>query len=160
MEIVRVVELPRCSMVSSGCSTEQDPFTEDGLLMRFDRWWSAVDAERQDKFFPRDFMWFDRERNGLVWYYAASPMPATTEGFEIIDFPGGMYAAAVARDGDDEDGNRVRKTIADWIVDSGSLEFDPSRGHSELFHVITSTAAAEALGYSQLEILVPVRPRL
>jgi hypothetical protein len=145
-------------MVSSGCSTEQDPFADDGLLMRFDRWWSAIDAERKDKFFPRDFMWFDHVRGGLVWYYAANPVPADTGGFEVVDFPGGLYAAAVSRDGDDDDGNMVRQAIADWVASSGCLEFDSSRGHGELFHVITSRAAAEALGYSQLEIFVPVRP--
>ena len=159
MESVRVIELPRCKVVSSGCSTEENPFAEDALLMRFDRWWSAIDAERQDKFFSRDFMCFDREKNGLVWYYAASPLPANTCGFDVVDFPGGMYVAAVSRDGDDDDGNRVRNTIEKWINDGGCLEFDPTRGHNELFHVITPKAAAAVLGYGQLEIYVPVRAR-
>lgn len=159
MESIRIVELPKCRVVSSGCSTEENPFADDSALMRFDRWWSTFDAERQDKFFHRDFMWFDHKKGGLVWYYAACPMPEDTQGFEVVEFPGGLYAAAVSRDGDDEDGNRVRKTIGEWINDCGRLEFDPTRGHNELFHVITSKVAAETLGYSQMEIFVPVRSR-
>lgn len=73
MDSIRVIELPTCKMVSSGYSTGENTFAEDGWLMRFDRWWSAIDAERQDRFFHRDFMWFDPEKKGLVWYYATNP---------------------------------------------------------------------------------------
>lgn len=159
MESIRVIELPKCNMVSSGCSTDENPFAEGGLLMSFDKWWSAIDAQREDKFFPRDFMWYDSEKNGLVWYYAATPIPTDTEGFEVIDFPGGLYAAAVSRDGDYTDGTRVRDSIQAWILNSTGFEYDDQRGHSELFHVITPETAAKALGYSQLEIYVPIRPR-
>jgi len=159
MESIRIIELPRCKMVSSGCSTEEDPFAEDGLLMRFDRWWSSLDAERPDKFFSRDFMWFDCVNNGLVWYYAANPVPEDTKGFEVVEFSGGLYATAVSRDGDDEDGNRVVNNIKKWIEDSGCFEFDSSRGHNELFNHITPKVAADALSYSQLEIYVPIRIR-
>jgi len=127
--------------------------------MRFNEWWSAVDARRADRFFPRDFMWYDREHNGQVWYYAISDDSLETGGFDVIDFPGGLYAAAVSRDGDDEDGNRVYNAVINWIKDSNCFELDLHPGHYDMFHVITSPAAAEIMGYKQLEIYVPIKPR-
>ena len=159
MENPRIVELPRSKMVSSGCSTEENPFADGSRLMRFNDWWMAVDAQRVDPFFPRDFMWYDRENGGLVWYYAVTDAPGDTGGFEVIDFPGGLYAAAVSRDGDDEDGNRVFNEVIQWIKQSGCFELNMVPGHYDMFHVITPKAAAEAMGYQQLEIFVPIKPR-
>lgn len=156
---IRIVELPQCKMVSSGCSTEQNPFAENGLLMRFNRWWSALDTQREDKFFPRDFMWFDRENGGLVWYYAITSPPEDMQGFELIDFPGGLYASAVSKDGDDVDGTRVYNGIKDWIHHSGCFDINEYPDHYDMFHVITSKTAFKALGYNQLEIFVPIKPQ-
>lgn len=66
MEGIRIVELPMCKMVTSGYADDGNPFTEDGKLMTFSRWWSALDDKRTDKFYPRDFMWFDIEKERLV----------------------------------------------------------------------------------------------
>lgn len=158
MERFRIIELPSCKMVSSGCSAEKDPFAPGGLLNRFGSWWSEVDRERKDRFFPRDFMWYDREKKGLVWYYAVSGDLAGTGGFEIVDYEGGLYASAVARDGDDLDGQNVYSAIKQWVKDGGCFQLDERPGHYDMFHIITSGSARAVLGYHQLEIFVPIRP--
>lgn len=159
MDIIRIVELPPCVMASSGVSTESEPFAAGGRLMRFNEWWTAVDATRRDRFFPRDFMWFDRVRQGLVWWYAVPEATADTEGFDAVDFEGGLYAAAISRDGDDGDGERVYDDVKAWVAASDRFDLDERDGHYDLFHIITPNAAASAMGYRQLEIFVPIRLR-
>ena len=159
MEGIRIVELPRCRMVSSGAADAGDPFAEDGRLMTFSRWWSALDEKRADKFFPRDFMWFDRVMGRLLWYYALPEGVTDTGGYEVVDYEGGLYAAHTARDGDDSDGERVFAAIREWVAQSGWFELDERPGHYDMFHVITPKVAAEAMGFSQLDIYVPIKPK-
>lgn len=155
---VRIVELPACTMVSSGTCTDLDCFAPDGLLATFERWWSERDAVRTDRFFPRDFMWYDPALKGLVWWYAVAE-PGETGDWESVDFQGGLYATAVCRDQDDADGERVAAAISEWVDASTGFELDTGRGHGELFHVHTPPSAAAALGHGQLDLFVPVRPR-
>ncbi|HEX2947469.1 MAG TPA: MerR family transcriptional regulator [Clostridia bacterium] len=156
---VRIVELPACKMATSGVSKDPSPFDEEGLLMRFDKWWSELDKQRKDKFFPRDFMWYDEEKGGLVWNYALSEGLPYTGEYDVLDFEGGLYAAAVSKDGDDEDGQRVHVGIMDWVNESGYFETDIHPGRYTMFHVITSPVAGKAMGYGQLEIYVPIKIR-
>ncbi len=148
---VRIVEIPKTKMASSGYDTG------NGELEKFDKWWSEIDKNRKDKFFPRDFMCYDLHKNSLIWYYAIGEEIGDTDGFEVIDFEGGLYAAAVSKDGDDTDGMRVYNGIMDWINESGYFEVNEYPGHYHMFHVITSPLANKAMGYNQLEIFVPIK---
>lgn len=78
MEGIRVLELPSARMATSGSRS----------LEEYSAWWSEVDKTRKDRFFPRDFMWFDAASGKLVWYYALPPDAADPEGFDVVDFPG------------------------------------------------------------------------
>lgn len=144
-----MIELPNTKMVSSG----------DKDVWEFDKWWSAVDRERRDRFFQRDFMWWDPEEKRLVWYYALPEGMTETGGYEVVDFEGGLYAAAVSRDQDDEDGERVNRELREWVRNSGCFEVDERPGHQLLFSVITPDAAFAAMGYRQLELYLPVKPK-
>ena len=85
---VRIIELPAVKMARSG----------SGDLGAFDKWWTSIAA--QDKFglFTRDFMWFNPQLNSLEWLYALPAGVTNTGGYEVFDFPGGMYAVAACRD--------------------------------------------------------------
>lgn len=155
---VRIVQLPACRMITSRAATG-DPFRPGGELDQFEKWFGQVDHQRKDKFFARDFMWFDPERGGLVWWYALEEGLGDTCGFDAVDFEGGLYATGVSRDEDDADGNRVYEGIKAWIADSGYFELDEREGHQCMFHIITSPIANEAMGYNQLEMYVPIRLR-
>jgi hypothetical protein len=144
---IRVVELPATTMVTSGKSD----------LAAFNEWWSRVDKERKDRFFPRDFMWFDAEAKRLVWWYALPDGVSDTGGYETLQFTGGLYAAAVSRDRDDEDGERVYRAVKEWVENSGTFVLDESRERPHLFHVITSDAAFSAMGYRQLDLYIPIK---
>ena len=109
MEGVRLYELPACRMASSGLSS-----IETGMA-GFDQWFSAVDRERADRFYPRDFMWYDEANRGMVWYYALPPGRQDAGPFAVVDFPGGLFAAAVSVDANDTDGERVYAGIKEWV---------------------------------------------
>ena len=146
---VRLVSLPACKMVSSGLGN----FDEDNFE-RFDQWFSKFPSNPFEM--PKDFLWYDPEKNSSVWWYVYSD-GIDPEGFFIDEFDGGLYAAAVCKDGDDEDGNRVYNGIKKWIEDSQIFELDERPNHYTMSHIVTSPEAQETLGYAQLEILVPVK---
>jgi hypothetical protein len=143
---VRIIELPACRMATS----------KGHDLGEFDQWWSAVDKTRVDKFFPRDFMYFDKPAGELVWLYAL-PEGANSGKYNVVDFAGGPYAAAISRDSDDVDGERVLNGIKEWVKATGCFADDESDARPVLFHVITSNLAFEKLGYRQLDIYLPVK---
>ncbi len=149
---VRIVELPNCRMITSG---EGDKET----LRRFDRLWSKLDTKRKDRFFPRDFMWWDEERKVSIWWYAIEDWVTEmdTKGFEIFEFEGGFYAAGICRQDDYSDGMRVYEGIKAWVSEHESFEFDERLGHCHLWHVIGPKDTNQELGYRQLEIFVPIR---
>ncbi|HYF91287.1 MAG TPA: GyrI-like domain-containing protein [Symbiobacteriaceae bacterium] len=147
MDGIRIIELPAATMVTSG----------NRNLQGFDEWWSHIDKERKDRFFPRDFMWFDPENQSLVWYYALPDGVTDTGGYEVVEFSGGLYAAFVSRDQDDQDGQRVYRAVLDWVQDSGCFAVDERPGRRTLFHVITSDTAYRAMGYRQLDLYIPIR---
>jgi hypothetical protein len=143
---IRIVELPSCRMVSSAGRN----------LDEFNAWWSEEDRHRTDRFYPRDFMYFDRTKKELVWLYAA-PADVEPPRYSVVDFPGGLYAVSPCIDGDDVDGERVYGEICHWIDETAYFSRDESSERPHLFHVITSDAAFEKLGYRQLDIYVPVK---
>lgn len=111
---VRVFSLPKCRMVSSGLDTGP-LLVEGGRLEKFDRWFNEADKKRHDRFFTRDFMWYDPMAKGTVWWYALEQGMEEPDGFETLDFEGGLYASAVSRDEDDSDGQRVYRGIKRWV---------------------------------------------
>ena len=99
---VRIIELPACKMVWSGVCKDGSNTMESKQLKQFSEWWSAQDKLRSDRFYARDFMWYDHGGSGLAWGLAVSEVPADTDAFEVIDFPGGLYAVANYADNDAE----------------------------------------------------------
>ena len=79
--------------------------------------------------------------------------------YELIEFEGGLYAAAMSVDGDDDIGNRVHAGILKWIEYSG-FELDERPGHRAMGHMLNPTEEIKkALGYDQMDLYVPIRIR-
>lgn len=152
---VRVIEMPACRMATTGPSPDAEPFADGSLLRRFDAWFSA----RHDPLpvAPRDVMWQDPASGRLVWsYLLARGEDAGDAGWEVAPFAGGLYAAAVARDGDDADGRRVLDAVRE-VVRASDLLLDESCARPVMYRVTTPAAVARVLGHHQLKLLVPVR---
>ncbi len=148
---VRLVELPACRMVASGA--EQGHSHE-----RFDKMWGKLDARRKDRFFPRDFMWHDNEKDCSVWWYAVEDWvtEADTEGFGFVNFEGGLYATAIVQDFDINEVIRAYNGIKEWVEKHNNIELDERPGHYVMFHVTTPDTYS-LLGYRQVEYFFPIK---
>lgn len=144
MENVRIYEIPTCKMVSSQCG-----MFGDGKLEQFNDWFSSLPRPM----FPQDFLWYDTERGGFTWYYIYSEGMKVPDDFNIIDFPGGLYA--VASDIDGQDNSQAINAIKDFIKEKGCFEEDPSRAY--LGNIPTPPSACEAMGYNQMDYYIPIR---
>lgn len=121
----------------------------DGKLELFSEWFSSLPRTM----FPKDFLWYDSKRDGFVWYYIYSEGLTIADEFELIDFPGGLYA--VASDIDGQDNSDVIDAIKKFIKEKGCFEEDTTREY--LGNIPTPPSAAKAMGYSQMDYYVPVK---
>ena len=67
----RVISLPPFTATSSGVGTAFD-FSENGRLGKFDHYFSALHPAPRDAFMPRDFLYFDEQRQGMVWLWPSA----------------------------------------------------------------------------------------
>lgn len=144
MEKVRIYEMPKCHMVSSQCG-----MFGDGKLEKFDEWFSKFSRPM----FPKDFLFFDNDKGGFVWYYLYNKEMEVPEEFEIIDFSGGLYAVCTGIDG--EDSTDIINIVKDFINSSNCFEEDTSRDY--LGNIPTSLLANKAMGYNQMDYYVPIK---
>ena len=149
MQSVRIIEIPDCKMVSSGVGFFGEEKFE-GLL----KWFSA----KPRTLYPMDFLSasFDEkgEFNGMIWYYVYDGVNAP-EGYDIVDFKGGLYA--VSTDIDQRTDIGAMDAEVDAFLEAHNLERDHSR--PRLGHIISSPSAQKVLNYAQMDYFAPVKPR-
>ena len=144
MQGVRIYQIPPCRMVSSGTG-----MFGDGVLERFNAWFS-----RQPRgIFPKDFLFWDGA--GFRWLYLYEKGMKIPPEFDIMDFPGGLYAVATDIDGK-TDREALDREVAAFLEQSG-FERDPDR--FDLGNVITPPAASKILGYNQMDYYTPIRAK-
>ncbi|MCL1859188.1 MAG: AraC family transcriptional regulator [Oscillospiraceae bacterium] len=144
MENVRVYEMPPCKMVAS-----QSGMFGDGKLEVFSEWFGSLPITM----FPKDYLWYDKDKGGFAWYYMYDESMTVPNDFNIIDFPGGLYL--VATDIDGQDNTEAMNAIKNFIKEKGCFEIDKSR--KELGNIITSPSAYKVMGYNQMDYYVPVK---
>ena len=156
---LRIFEFPKCKMVSSGyCKMDEDPFAENGKMKLFENWWAEYDKKRTDRWFMRDFIMEGGEGQTIIWFYAVPDNAVIDCEYEVIDFEGGLYASDIAVLGNSDDEQRVYGAIKEWVNNSDVFELDERPGHYDLSHGINPNLE-KVMGYSQLEIYVPIRLR-
>ncbi|MCL2487819.1 MAG: GyrI-like domain-containing protein [Oscillospiraceae bacterium] len=146
MENMRVIHFHNMKMVSSGPITNMEELTE------FDNWWSKIDLN--DYITPRDFMYEDDEKNCMIWLVAIPRGFTDTGKYEVVDFPGGLYAVSTAKDGNKEDMDNVKNIISQWIKDSGC--FEETNERHKMAHVCTPKIFKEKMGYHLTDLFVPI----
>ena len=155
---VRIIELPACKMVWSGVCPGDHSTAENEALRRFNEWWPTQDALRKDRFFARDFMWYDHKGQGFAWGLALAELPTAadgsvdTNGYEIIDFPGGLYAVANYNG----DASGTYQEMRKWVEKSGIFAMDDGAGRNGMYHCINAPEAAAAMGYGQYDLYLPI----
>ena len=145
MQSIRIYEMPACKMVSSGTGM----FGEEKFT-RFEEWFSA----QKRGMFPKDYLYWAGE--GFVWLYTLEDGMTPPPEFEVIDFPGGLYA--VATDIDQKTDKKLMNAEVDKFLGENGLERDSSR--TELGNIITSLRAREIMGFEQMDYYYPVRAKV
>lgn len=151
MQNIRVINIPPLKVVCSGSITTMDE------LKAFDNWWSSIDVKQYIT--PRDFMWYNAKKSYMEWIFAIPEGHADTGGYELMDFPGGLYAVGTAKDIED-DFDEAKEIIHKWVADSkcfelSSFENDTAERY-EMFHVITPKVFKDKVGYHLSDIFVPI----
>lgn len=151
----RIISLPPFEAVTSGVSEDYD-FSPAGVLGKFGEYFSAITPSARDSFMPRDFLFHNREKNGLEWWWALAPdMP--DGGYEHVQFDGGMYLTYFYTDHDEAENARLYRAALDFIAAHEYLELDERANHYSLGHIITPAELIAAQGIGQMEALVPVK---
>jgi DNA-binding transcriptional MerR regulator len=147
---IRIVDLPACRMVSSGLK-------QGDSHRKFNKMWEKIDRKRKDRFFPRDFMWWDKESNCEIWWYAVEDWVTEedTKGFSFVNFDGGLYATAIVPNFDYNEAFRAYNGVKDWIAQHDGFDMDERPGHEAMWHV-TGPDIKKLLGYTQVEYFFPI----
>lgn len=152
---VRIIQLNPFKAFSSGLDTV------DNVMGTFQQWQEGHNhLVKKMMYGAPDFLWFEEDMKA-VWIWAVEDWVTEkdTAPYELIEFEGGLYAAAMSVDGDDDIGGRVYAGIKKWLETSG-FEVDERPGHRTMCHMLNPTDEIKnALGYHQLDIYVPIKVR-
>lgn len=152
---VRVIQINPFKAFSSGLDTI------DNVMGTFQQWQEEHNHLVKKMIYGApDFLWFEEDMRA-VWIWAVEDWVTKEDvkPYELIDFKGGLYAAAMSVDGDDDINGRVYEGIKKWLETSG-FELDDQPGHRTLCHMVNPTDEIKAaLGYHQLDIYVPIKVR-
>jgi len=121
----------------------------------FDNWLNGLDMSQQP--YHQEYMWFNRELNANEWFYILPKWLTDTNGFEISEFPGGLYAVASAVGWGDDLG-RIYRLVHKWVRESEVYKLDKDENESDtLVHVTGDEYIAEN-GKSdiQVDLYVPI----
>ena len=148
---IMIVRIPGFRAVTSGQVSFEELFGGD-----FDPWQESHNHLFKHVIFDAaDFLC---EKDGIVqwiWALKDNVTGADVAPYEIIEFPGGLYAAAVSVDGDGESNNRVRNKMERWL-EGTNFVMDKDRGL--MGHMIyVDDEIKEGLGYHQMNLYAPIK---
>lgn len=154
----RIISLPPFKAASSGIDKEFN-FSQSGILGKFDEYFSAIKPSERDSFMPRDFLFFDEEKQGMVWWWALSE--DMDEGSnEVVDFEGGYYITYAYKDGDEETNSKLYNKALEYVKNSNIFEVDIRQNHYAMGHIITPSEIIKAQGWAQMETFIPIKLKI
>ena len=151
----RIISLPPFKASSSGIDINFD-FSPNGVLGKFGTYFSAIKPPPKDDFMPRDFLYYDKEQQGFVWWWALSE-GTDDGGYEIIDFDGGYYLTYAYKDGDEEANGNLYNEAIEYIKNSDVFTLDERLNHYSMGHIITPAKIIKAQGWAQMETFIPIK---
>jgi len=152
---VRIVQINSFRAFSSGLDTIEN------VMGPFQQWQEENNHLIKKLIYGApDFLWFEEDmRANWIWAVEDWVTEEDVKPYELITFEGGLYAAAMSVDGDDDISGRVYEGIKKWVETSG-FELDERPGRRTLCHMLNpSDEIRAALGYNQLDIYVPIKIR-
>ena len=151
----RVISLPVFKAASSGVDRSFD-FSPNGILGKFDMYFSSIVPSDRDSFLPRDFLFYDEEKQGMVWWWALTE-DMDNGGYEVAEFDGGYYLTYAYKDGDEEVSKKLYDEALKYIKDLEIFELDVRPNHYAMGHIITPAEIIKVQGWAQMETFIPIK---
>ena len=148
---IMIVRIPKFRAVTSGIMTFKELFGGD-----FGPWQEDHNHLFKPVIFDApDFLCGKDGNAEWIWAVKDEVTEADTCPYEIIEYPGGLYAVAVSVDGDGESNDKVRSKTEKWL-ESTNFVID---GERELMgHMIyVDDEIKEGLGYHQMNLYTPIK---
>lgn len=108
---VMIVKIPKFRAVTSGLVTFEELFSGG-----FEPWQKANNHLFKPVIFDcPDFLYGKDDKAAWIWAVKDEVTEADTRPYEIVEYPGGLYAVAVSVDGDGESHDKVRTKTMKWL---------------------------------------------
>lgn len=148
---IMIVRIPKFRAVTSGLVTFEELFGGG-----FEPWQEAHNHYFRSVIFDAaDFLCGKDGKAEWLWAVKDEVTGADTAPYEIIEFPGGLYAVAVSVDGDGESQNKVRAKTEKWLE---GTNFVPDHDRALMGHMIyVDDEIKEGLGYHQMNLYAPIK---
>ncbi|MCM1117885.1 MAG: MerR family transcriptional regulator [bacterium] len=148
---ITIVRIPRFRAVTSGLVTFEELFGGG-----FEPWQEAHNHLFKPVIFDAaDFLCEKGGKVQWIWALKDDVTGADVAPYSIIEFPGGLYAAAVSMDGDGESNGRVRGKMERWL-EGTNFVVDKDRGL--MGHMIyVDDEIKQGLGYHQMNLYTPIK---
>lgn len=147
---IMIVRIPPFRAVTSGTMSYEDIFG------KFQLWQEAHNDFYEPIIFDSPDLLCENNGNlEWIWRIKDEITEADVAPYDIIEHPGGLYAAAVSIDGDDESGNKVLRKIEKWI-ERTNFVIDDSRVTS-VHMIYVDDEIRKGLGYHQLNFYAPIK---
>lgn len=148
---IMIMRIPKFRAVTSGVVTFEELFGGD-----FMPWQESHNHLFKPVIFDSaDFLCGKDDKAEWIWAVKDEVTEDDTYPYKIIEFPGGLYAAAVSVDGDGESHNKVRSKTEKWL-ESTNFVIDSERelmGHM----IYEDDEIKEGLGYHQMNLYAPIK---
>jgi len=148
---VMIVRIPKFRAVTSGLMTFEEIFGGD-----FGPWQKAHNHLFNPIIFDSpDFLYGKDGKAAWIWALKDEVTETDVHPYDIIFYPGGLYAVAVSVDGDGESHDRVRSKTEKWLEGTNFI-IDTERefaGHM----IYVDDEIKEGLGYHQLNLYAPIK---
>jgi DNA-binding transcriptional MerR regulator len=148
---IMIVRIPCFRAVTSGLLTFDEIFGGE-----FGPWQEAHNHFFKPIIFNSpDFLYGKDGKAAWIWALKDEITEADTQPYEIIEYPGGLYAVSVSIDGDGESHNKVREKTEKWLENTNFV-IDNNRelaGHM----IYVDDEIKEGLGYHQMNLYAPIK---
>lgn len=157
---IMVVKIPRFKAVTSKDQLWEDMFKSGGYMYQL---WQHHDMYETVIFDCFDFLISKSDKAEWICAVKDGITNADVTPFEIIDFPGGLYAMSVSIDDDNESIQKVEDKVSRWI---GNTNFEFDRNRHVMFNMpylyekgrdITYKDIEKGLGYKQMQRYFPIK---
>ena len=148
---IMIVRIPKFRAVTSGLISFEELFGGE-----FEPWQEAHNHLFKPVIFDAaDFLCEKDGKVEWIWALRDDVTKADVSPYEIIEYPGGLYAVAVSVDGDGESNNQVRNKTERWL-ERTNFVIDKERGL--MGHMIyVDDEIKEGLGYHQMNLYTPIK---